>query len=81
MDRRETAYYAAAESLGLSISKQDDGTWLVTAAPDAVLSGDPIETWLAGGLVRLADGRVYKRSMTDDELREALGIVGPGDPS
>jgi hypothetical protein len=81
MDRDEAAYYAAAEAQGLSISKGDDGTWIVTAAPDAALSGDPIETWLAGGLVRLADGRVYKRSMTEEELREALGIVGPTDPS
>jgi hypothetical protein len=72
----EFRLYEAAASQGLSITRRPDGDWDVAAAPDELVGivTEPFETLLAGDLIRLPDGRVLKRIVTDAELKELLAI-------
>jgi hypothetical protein len=82
MDRDELALRDAAAKQGLSVWKNDDGTWSVQAAPSVVpLSSRPVtvDTFIGDGSIRLADGRVFPLKMTTTEVRTALGL-DPGTP-
>jgi hypothetical protein len=79
MDRDELRYREAASRQGLSLWKNDDGTWSVGPPPNPrpIAPGQPIEPseyLMSDDRVRLADGRIFKRRMMTEELREALGL-------
>jgi hypothetical protein len=73
---------AAAEA-GITVARRDDGRWTVAAAPDLTLgaSTDTSASLVAGDVIVLADGRVFKRVMTEAELREALALPPVGGPA
>jgi hypothetical protein len=73
MDRDELELYDAASRQELSIAQDDDGSWTLSAVPTITGAIDE-ETLLSGGLIRFADGRVFKTRMSTQELREALGL-------
>jgi hypothetical protein len=75
MDRDELELHEAATRQGLSLWRNDDGTWGVQAKPNVEPLGvDPVEvdTFIGDGMIRLADGRTFPLRMTTDELRLAL---------
>lgn len=80
MDQDSVDIVNAAAAAGILVEQREDGLWTVTAAPDAALglSTDTFDTLVAGDLVVLSDGRVFKRLMTDAELRETLALPPAG---
>lgn len=85
MSIEESRYHEAAARQGLSIHKRGDGSWsvgpAVHAEPLGVGPHEPFETLLADGMVRIPDGRTFKREMTTKELRAFLGIEGEAPPT
>jgi hypothetical protein len=78
-DRDEVRYHEAAAKQGLSLWRRGDDSWSLGAAPhlEPLQPGRPIEpaaTFISDDRIRLADGRTFKREMTTDELRAALGL-------
>ena len=73
----------AATAAGILVERGPDGLWSVNPAPDADLglSTDTYDTIVAGDVVVLADGRAFKRRMTDAELRQALALPPPEGPA
>jgi hypothetical protein len=75
MDQDERRYDLAATQQGLSLWRNDDdGTWSVQPAPNMKPSGEPVDTIIAGDRIRLADGRIFPRRMTTEQLEHALGL-------
>jgi hypothetical protein len=77
MDREELGYHDAAKRKNLSLHKNDDGTWSLGAPPSTqplTVRPEPIETFVSGDRMRMADGQEFKRVMTTAELKEYLGL-------
>jgi hypothetical protein len=85
MDLEELRFREAATRQGLSLWNNDDGTWSVgaPASLEPLRPGQPVkpsEYLISDDRIRLADGRVFKRRMTTEELREALGLDTNAEP-
>ena len=76
MDHDELRLHEAAKQQGLSLLRNDDRA----PSTEPLVPGhriEPAETLTSGERVRLADGRVFPRRMTLDQVRVALGVEDP----
>ncbi len=78
MDREQLILDRTAAKQGMSLHRNDDGTWSLgmAANPEPLTANKPraVETFISGNRIRFADGRVFPRRMTTAELKAALGI-------
>jgi hypothetical protein len=77
MDRDELRYREAAHRKNLSLHKNEDETWSLgapTSTEPLTARPKPIETFISGDRMRMADGQEFKRVMTTTELKEYLAL-------
>jgi hypothetical protein len=74
MDQDERRYDLAATQQGLTLWRNKNGTWSVQSAPNLKPSGEPVDSSILGDRIQLADGRIFPREMTTEELVHVLGL-------